>query len=196
MDLKASECFGTIPLTKNSTPIGQVLTTVLQADVENLKSQGIHIIVAGLRDDNPADWQVLVLGNLDLIVGTNSTSAMLNFRPFQYKVHDILSNVTGKCQSLLCDLQHSNTPLDKLHKKIQNGLCSFLLEDTALPLLLYDFCGAASRCVSLNLSGSPNFGFHGIHVCRWYCNCHHVAYHVLEFQISFNTTYLKFIKVY
>ena len=111
------------PWQKNSTPIGQVLTTVLQADVENLKSQGIHIIVAGLRDDNPADWQVLVLGNLDLIVGTNSTSAMLNFRPFQYNVHDILSNVTGKCQSLLCDLQRINTPLDKLDKKDFKMVC-------------------------------------------------------------------------
>ena len=92
------------------------LCNTLQADVENLKSQGIHIIVGGLRDDNPADWQVLVLGDLDLIVSANSASDMLNFRPFQYSVHDILSNVTGKCQSLLYDYQPSNTPLDQLDK--------------------------------------------------------------------------------
>ena len=69
-----------------------------QADVEGLRSQGIHVIVAGPRDDNPADWQGLVLGDLDLIVGTASVSDMLNFRPFQYNVHDVLSNISGNCQ--------------------------------------------------------------------------------------------------
>ena len=72
-----------------------------QADVEGLRSQGIHVIVAGPRDDNPADWQGLVLGNLDLIVGTASVSDMLNFRPFQYNVHDVLSNISGNCQFIL-----------------------------------------------------------------------------------------------
>ena len=66
----------------------------LQVDVEDLRDRGVHFVVAGPRDDNPAQWEVLVLGDYDYIVGTTSVSAMLN-APFRASLYDTLGYIPG-----------------------------------------------------------------------------------------------------